>query len=169
MLVTVHAFSSLRSGMTCAKHTNGSSRRSAKIMIQRAKHEIARLVISGRWKSKHLISAAEQFGSEYVGDALLSVITEGDPVEGDFHAQNIVGTYLFDLKPKCSAPLLEILRAALPRWNLSVAVFPAYIAELFGREQLLDALRIVEYELTLTDHAKRSIQTFRYWLRDVQT
>ena len=24
MLVTVHAFSSLRSGMTCAKHTNGS-------------------------------------------------------------------------------------------------------------------------------------------------
>ncbi len=133
-------------------------------MERREPSEVGRLVCLGRWKKPHLVAAQEQFGSEYLADALLSVFTTGELVEGSIADQTRAASMLLSLRPRSATPLHDILRASLPRWNLSAEEFPIYLSEVYGRDALLGALGALESDPDLTAHAVRGIETFRFWL-----
>lgn len=78
--------------------------------------------------------------------------------------QEYVGRLLARLNPPCSRPLNELLPQLLPGWNLSIEQLPRYLAGVFGRAALLDALDTVD-RTGAQGHTKT--KTVRYWLRSI--
>ncbi len=99
-----------------------------------------------------------------VARGLLQVFTEGSaPPEGSA-AQELAGRLLVALCPKVDFDLRCVVRAALPRYELSVEQFPEYLRFLFGDEQVLSAINEIESE-QVSEPERRALHTIRFWIR----
>ena len=96
---------------------------------------------------------------------LLKVFTHGEPAPLGSAAQEVAGRLLAELKPKGSLELKSLLRAALPRYELSVEQFPQYLAVLCGSSAMLSAFQEIEHE-PLSEAERRALQTMKFWLRN---
>ncbi len=100
-----------------------------------------------------------------VQQGLLKVFTHGEPAPLGSAAQEVAGRLLAELKPKGPLELKSLLRAALPRYELSVEQFPQYLAALCGSSAMLSAFQDIEHEL-LSEAERRALQTMKFWLRN---
>jgi len=100
-----------------------------------------------------------------VMQGLLTVFTHGEPAPLGSAAQEVAGRLLTELKPKAPLELKSLLRAALPRYELSVEQFPQYLASLCGSTAMHAAFQEIEYE-PLSEVERRALQTMKFWLRD---
>lgn len=113
---------------------------------------------------KQLCLRLEHMEQAEVARGLLQVFTEGSaPPEGSA-AQELAGRLLGSLRPKVDFNLLLVVRAALPRYELSVEQFPEYLRFLFGEEHVLLAINKLEHE-QLSDYERRALHTIRFWVR----
>ena len=97
---------------------------------------------------------------------LLKVFTHGEPAPIGSAAQEVAGRLLAELKPTGPLDLKPLLRAALPRYELSVEQFPQYLAALCGSSAMFSAFQEFEHEL-LSEAERRALQTMKFWLRNL--
>ena len=97
---------------------------------------------------------------------LLKVFTDGEPAPLGSAAQEVSGRLLEELKPTGTLELKSLLRAALPRYDLSVEQFPQYLAAICGLSAVLSVFQEIENEL-LTEVERRALQTMKFWLRNI--
>ena len=137
-----------------------------KMMTPRKPIEVARLIASGRWKSKHIASFRSQFGDNVLLDVLLC------PFESDcstqtltnYDCQQAAGVLLLEMMPECERPLEQTIRRSLPRWNLSVEQWPFYLCRKFGIDAVTHAIDHIAQAECPDDTEQLAIKTFRYWL-----
>jgi hypothetical protein len=69
---------------------------------------------------------------------------------------------LFVLKSACPIPCKEAIRALLRNWDISIEEVPWYLAGLFGREAMREAVEELSQEpLDREQHVR--LNTVRYW------
>jgi len=95
---------------------------------------------------------------------LISVFTHGQPAPQGSAAQELAGQLLVELKPGTPAGLEQILRLALPRYELSVEQFPRYLASTCGSSAVLQVLENISCEAPAAP-VQRALETMRFWLR----
>jgi uncharacterized protein (DUF1499 family) len=121
-----------------------------------------------RQQLEQIASRIGKAEEEEVLQGLLKVFTHGEPAPLGSAAQEVAGRLLKELKPKGALELRSILRAALPRYELSVEQFPQYLAALCGSSAMHSAFQ--EIEIELQSEAERSaLQTMKFWLRNFPT
>jgi hypothetical protein len=146
----------------------GDRRRSAmKMMTPRKPIEVARLIASGRWKSKHIVSFRAQFGDNALLDVLLCPFESDCSTETLTHydCQQSAGALLLEMMLQCERPLEQTIRRSLPLWNLSVEQWPFYLCRQFGIDAVTHAIDHIAEAGCLDVTEQRAIQTLRYWLR----
>ena len=134
-------------------------------MMERHKTEVARLVCDGRWKLKHLKSFQAQFGDRALFDALYEPFDSTSESEYTFNDQQIAGTLLLELQPKCALGAKEVIERSLHQWNRSVEELPFYLARCFGRDTVLTVVDEIQHDPQLDDQAIEELETYRFWLR----
>jgi hypothetical protein len=111
-----------------------------------------------------LVSKFEKVDPEEVRIGLVQVFTTGEPPPTSSAAQELAGHLLVELNPVGEVDLDAVLRAALPRYELSVEQFPYFLAAACGKQAVLDALaRIVTADLP--QEQRRAAETMSFWLR----
>jgi hypothetical protein len=115
---------------------------------------------------RQLKSSLSRRDPKLVGDALLSCWAE--LVNSDagtmFAPQVFVASLLFALNPTTSQTLGEIL-SGIAGWNLSVEEFPWYLAQQFGKEQVLQELGVLESKRPADEGFSRAANAVQYWLK----
>ncbi len=129
--------------------------------------EVARLIASGRWKPKHIVSFRSQFGDNALLDVLLYPFQEDCSTETLTHydCQQSAGVLLLEMMPECERPLRHTIRRSLPLWNVSVEQWPFYLCRKFGIDAVTHAIDQIAGAERLDDTEQGAIETFRYWLR----
>ncbi len=98
---------------------------------------------------------------------LLQVFTHGEPSPRGSQAQELAGRLLATLEPIAPQDLKATVRAALPRYELSVEQFPHYLAKACGVQSVLATLGEFELE-PLPPAEARALATMKFWLRNQQ-
>ena len=80
--------------------------------------------------------------------------------------QELAGNLLFQIKPKAKFNLLEKLFSCLETYNLSVEELPWYFVDIFGKEYVLNTLNIINNKNFLSNKAKRSLETIKWWVNN---
>jgi hypothetical protein len=99
---------------------------------------------------------------------LISVFTHGQPAPRGSAAQELAGQLLVELRPGTPAGLEQILRSALPRYELSVEQFPRYLAAACGSSAVLQALESISCEAP-SEPVQHALETMKFWLRSVSS
>lgn len=113
---------------------------------------------------EQLVSRLRKLEEGIVAEGLLGVFTEGSAPPVGSQAQELAGAILVKLMPKSAIELEPLLRAALPRYELSVEQLPNYLADRFGPRELEAALDKLDQD-QFGVNCRRAIDTFRFWLR----
>jgi hypothetical protein len=98
-----------------------------------------------------------------VGDGLLEVFMRGEGPPSGSSAQELAGHLLLTLEPPTSLQLEDILRALLPRYELSVEQLPSYLTAVFGEAEVIGVLNRLESELS-PEAERRAVATLQFWL-----
>ena len=115
---------------------------------------------------EQIASRISKAGEAEVLQGLLKVFTHGEPAPLGSAAQELAGRLLAALEPKGRLELKSLLRAALPRYELSVEQFPHYLAASCGSSAMLSALEELEHEL-VSEPERRALQTMKFWVRNL--
>lgn len=113
---------------------------------------------------EQLVSRLKKLEESTVADGLLRVFTDGNGPPLGSAAQELAGALLAQLMPRSSIELEPFLRAALPKYELSVEQLPDYLARRFGPSELDTALQRLDRDQFGASY-RRAIDTFRFWLR----
>lgn len=137
------------------------------MMTPRKPIEVARLIASGRWKSKHITSYREQFGDDVLLDVLLCAFIDDCSTESLAHydCQQTTGRLLLEIMPGTDRPLRPMIRKSLALWNPSVEEWPYYLCRRFGISVVSEMIDQIAATEALNETEQRAIETFRYWLR----
>jgi hypothetical protein len=117
---------------------------------------------------EQLASRLQKLERGTVADGLLRVFSEGSAPPAGSPAQELAGALLAKLTPRGAVNLESFLRAALPRYELSVEQLPVYLAQSSVQGELESVLGKLEREEFGVQH-RRAIETFRFWLRNNPT
>jgi hypothetical protein len=98
---------------------------------------------------------------------LLQVFTRGEPAPRGSQTQELAGRLLATLEPIAPQDLKATIRAALPRYELSVEQFPQYLAKACGVQSVLATLSEFELE-PLPPVEARALATMKFWLQGQQ-
>lgn len=98
-----------------------------------------------------------------VAKGLIRVFTDGQPPPAGSASQELAGALLASLLPNAELDLMSVLRASLPRYELSVEQLPQYLSHKFGQSEVLAALEMIEQE-ALPESEQRALETMRFWL-----
>ena len=144
-----------------------AGRSALKMMTPRKPIEVARLIASGRWKSKHIASYREQFGDDVFLDVLLCAFVDDCSMESltHFDCQQTSGKLLLEIMPETDRPLRPMIRKSLAFWNPSVEEWPFFLCRRFGIGVVSEMIDQIAATDTLNETEQRAVQTFRYWLR----
>ena len=136
-------------------------------VTQREPIEVARLIASGRWKSKHVTAYRQQFGDDSLLDVLLCPFLHDCSTESLTHydCQQSTGTLLLAIMPECDRPLRQMIHSSLPLWNLSVEQWPFFLCRRFGIVAVSEVIDGIAKEGVLNTIEDRALETLRYWLR----
>ena len=110
-----------------------------------------------------LVSRLRKLEEGATAEGGLLAFTEGSPALEGSSAQELAGALQATIKQRGLRDLEPLLRAVLPRYELSVEQLPRYMAETFGACQVEAALRVLEEE-PFGGQYRRAIETFRFWL-----
>lgn len=115
-----------------------------------------------------LSSRLRKLNTVEVLHGLISVFTHGQPAPQGSAAQELAGQLLIELKPGTPTGLEEILRLALPRYELSVEQFPQYLAATCGSSEVLQVLESIKCEAPPAP-VERALETMKFWLRSTSS
>lgn len=113
---------------------------------------------------RQLQSRLQKLDPGTVAIGLLKAFTEGEGPPGGSAVQELSGKLLAEIRPVARFDLGATLRAALPRYELSVEQFPQYLRLTFGAAPLLQELTALE-ESNLSDQERRSLRAMLFWLQ----
>lgn len=137
------------------------------MMTPREPIEIARLIASGRWKSKHIASYRQQFGDDALLDVLLCAFLDDCSTETLTHydCQQATGRLLLEIMPGNDRPLRQIIRQSLSLWNPSVEEWPFFLCRRYGIGAVSAMIDQIAATDALNETEQRAIETLRHWLR----
>jgi hypothetical protein len=95
---------------------------------------------------------------------LIQVFTVGPAAPEGSDAQELAGALLTHLKPRGEIQLESVIRAALPRYELSVEQFPQFLAATAGTDKVLQVLNGLD-SADLSTQEARARDTMLYWLQ----
>lgn len=95
---------------------------------------------------------------------LLAVFTTCEPPPASSPIQELAGRLLIALEAVELEDVKSVIRAALPRYELSVEQFPQYLAKACGATSIYAALGELEAEHQ-SPAETRAIETMKFWLR----
>jgi hypothetical protein len=94
---------------------------------------------------------------------LLLVFSRSDPLESNDQKQELAGRLLETINPSSPLDLDEALPPLLHAYELSIEQLPRYLADWFGKETVVQALR--RFESKASDpRSNAAAKTMRWWL-----
>lgn len=97
-------------------------------------------------------------------EALLDVFINRSNSSWAIAEQEIAGRLLIALCPKCYRSLDDVLCSIAPGWDASVEQLPLYLADVFGRDVVVEAATRLEGEFPAGSREALALSTIRWWL-----
>jgi hypothetical protein len=82
-----------------------------------------------------------------------------------FGDQEYAGRLLVDLRPAVTQDATTIIREIISTWNVSVEQLPIYLADVFGRAEIMKAASALRADFPSDSREHRALETLLWWIR----
>jgi len=132
------------------------------LIVEKIKNSADRYGASNKQQIKQLLLLFKKASDRELFFGLFSFFYDPKLQENVFERQQLAGTVLYEIKPKCPLNLDGAILATPAYWDLSVEEFPWYLCEQFGQKNVQDFLD--EFSVDVSDEKiKRGLKTMLFW------
>lgn len=96
-------------------------------------------------------------------EGLFLVFLDQSDSTKQFERQQLAGRLLYMLRPPCPYDPKDAIRMTIDNFNVSVEELPWYLAVIFGKDKVTDAIGDLK-ALPLEENERTGLKSFEYWI-----